>query len=261
MVLGAPGALAHHGWSGYGDAPFSLTGVVEHIELGNPHGHLAVRADGEIWDVVLGPAARNRRAGVVDGAIEIGDTVTAYGQAPPRAVSIRDEDRAAARGRSGLRHLSRAALRSMEEALAALATSPLGRAMRGSLWLYPAANVVHVLAAATLFGMILVAHLRTLGLGGALPADAVVRFVLPWAWAGFALALASGPLLFAADPLVIAANPFFRLKLLLVALAGLNALAFHLARCRGGRALRASAALSIAIWLAVLVCGRSIAYW
>jgi hypothetical protein len=79
LTLGASGALAHHGWSGYTDDDFSLTGVVEEIELGNPHGHLMVRADGGVWNVVLAPPARNRRAGVTDGVIEIGDTVTAYG--------------------------------------------------------------------------------------------------------------------------------------------------------------------------------------
>ena len=148
----------------------------------------------------------------------------------------------------------------MEDALAAFGGSALGRAMRGSLWLYPAANVVHVLGAATLFGMILAADLRTLGLGRGLPADAVLGFTLPWAWLGLALALATGPLLFAADPLEVAANPFFRVKLLVLAIAGLNALAFHFARLRRG-GLRVSAALSIAAWLLVLVCGRSIAYW
>jgi hypothetical protein len=149
----------------------------------------------------------------------------------------------------------------MEEALAALSASALGRAMRGSLWLYPVANVSHVVGAATLFGMILATDLRLLGLGRALAADAVLRFTLPWAWAGFALAAATGPLMFAADPLVIAANPFFRIKLALILVAGANMLAFHLIGWRGSRAHRASAALSIAAWLGVLVCGRSIAYW
>jgi hypothetical protein len=149
----------------------------------------------------------------------------------------------------------------MEEALAALSASALGRAMRGSLWLYPAANLSHVVGAATLFGMILATDLRLLGLGRTLPADAMLRFTLPWAWAGFALAATTGPLLFAADPLVIAANPFFRIKLALLLIAGGNMLAFHLIGRRLGRAHRASAAVSIAAWLGVLVCGRSIAYW
>ena len=46
LALGAPAALAHHGWSGYLDDDFVLTGVVEEIELGQPHGHLMVHADG-----------------------------------------------------------------------------------------------------------------------------------------------------------------------------------------------------------------------
>jgi hypothetical protein len=149
----------------------------------------------------------------------------------------------------------------VEDALAALAGSPLGRAMRGSLWFYPAANVGHVLGAATLFGMILAADLRLLGLGRALPVDAVLRFALPWAWGGFALALVTGPLMFAADPLVIAANPFFRVKLAMLLIAGINMTAFQLIGRRTGRAHGASAALSIAVWLGVLVCGRSIGYW
>jgi hypothetical protein len=68
-------------------------------------------------------------------------------------------------------------------------------------------------------------------------------------------------LLFAADPLELAANPFFRVKLVLLLAAGLNMLAFHLLRERGGGGTRLGAGLSLALWLGVLVCGRSIAYW
>lgn len=147
----------------------------------------------------------------------------------------------------------------MEDLLAALATSGLGRAMRSSLWLYPLANVVHVLGVAILFGTVLVADLRLLGLGRALPADALLQFLLPLAWTGFALAAVSGPPMFAADPLEIAANPFFRAKLLLLLAAGLNALMFVVVRRPAWR--RTSAAGSLALWLAVLTCGRAIGYW
>jgi hypothetical protein len=87
LWLGVAAAQAHHGWSAYSDEPFALTGVVEAVELGQPHGHLRVRADGGLWDVVLGPPARNRRAGLVDGAVAVGATVTAYGK------RYRDPDR------------------------------------------------------------------------------------------------------------------------------------------------------------------------
>jgi hypothetical protein len=79
LILMTAKAFAHHGWSGYTDDDFSLTGVVEEITLGGAHGELKVRAAGGVWDVVLGPPFRNQRAGITDGAIEIGDTVTAYG--------------------------------------------------------------------------------------------------------------------------------------------------------------------------------------
>lgn len=79
VALGASAALAHHGWSGYLDEDFTLTGVVEVVELGNPHGRLDVRADGGVWNVVLGPPFRNQRAGISDGVIQVGDTVTAHG--------------------------------------------------------------------------------------------------------------------------------------------------------------------------------------
>jgi hypothetical protein len=79
LTLGASAALAHHGWSGYLDEEFTLTGVVEAVDLGNPHGRLDVRADGGVWNVVLGPPFRNERAGISDGVIEVGDTVTAHG--------------------------------------------------------------------------------------------------------------------------------------------------------------------------------------
>ena len=78
-ALLAAKAFAHHGWSGYAEDDFVLTGVVEEIDLGNPHGHLMVRSNGSVWDVVLGPPFRNSRAGITDGVIAIGDTVTAHG--------------------------------------------------------------------------------------------------------------------------------------------------------------------------------------
>jgi Family of unknown function (DUF6152) len=78
-ALLAAKAFAHHGWSGYTEEDFVLTGVVEGITLGGAHGELKVRANGGVWDVVLGPPFRNQRAGIIEGVIEIGDTVTAHG--------------------------------------------------------------------------------------------------------------------------------------------------------------------------------------
>ncbi|HKR25157.1 MAG TPA: DUF6152 family protein [Allosphingosinicella sp.] len=78
LALAGPTA-AHHGWMGYEDAEFSLTGVVESANLGGPHGLLRVRAGRAVWDVVLAPPTRIQRAGLALGAVPRGTRVTARG--------------------------------------------------------------------------------------------------------------------------------------------------------------------------------------
>ena len=78
LALAAPSA-AHHGWAGYLDEEFSLTGTVESANLGGPHGLLRVRAGQALWDVVLAPPTRNQRAGLTREAVPRGTRVTARG--------------------------------------------------------------------------------------------------------------------------------------------------------------------------------------
>jgi hypothetical protein len=78
MALAAP-AQAHHGWGWYGNEPFELTGIVEEANMGGPHGQLTLRVEGELWDVVLAPPARNNRAGLTNHIVEVGMEVTARG--------------------------------------------------------------------------------------------------------------------------------------------------------------------------------------
>jgi hypothetical protein len=59
---------------------------------------------------------------------------------------------------------------------------------------------------------------------------------------------------------VFAHNPFFQAKLVLLLLAGLNALLYHRLGQSSETAARA-AALSLGLWALVLICGRAIAYW
>ena len=62
LALGAPAALAHHGWSGYLDDDFVLPAWSRRSSSVN-RDILMVHADGGVWDVVLGPPARNRAPG------------------------------------------------------------------------------------------------------------------------------------------------------------------------------------------------------
>jgi hypothetical protein len=127
---------------------------------------------------------------------------------------------------------------------------------------YPLLEVLHLVGIATLFGSLLLFELRVWGFGAALPAEALARLALPLSLAGFALAAATGSLMFASQPGELIANRVFIVKLGLVMLAGLNAASFH---ARGGsarldRLARVQTLLSLGLWLAVIFCGRWIAY-
>jgi hypothetical protein len=71
---------AHHGWAGYLDADFQISGTVETpLSVAGPHATMKVRVDGEVWDVVLAPPARTMRAGLKPDVIPAGAQITAYG--------------------------------------------------------------------------------------------------------------------------------------------------------------------------------------
>jgi len=73
-------ASAHHGWAGNADEEFELTGTVERgVSLAGPHATMQLRADGKVWDLTLAPPARTQRAGLKEGLIPAGATVTIHG--------------------------------------------------------------------------------------------------------------------------------------------------------------------------------------
>jgi hypothetical protein len=105
-------------------------------------------------------------------------------------------------------------------------------------------------------------ELRVWGWGEQLPVQPLARLALGLAVVGFALAGASGLLMFAAQAGELLANRAFVIKMGLLMLAGTNAAWFHGrgSLVRMDRTARLLALVSTVIWLAVIVCGRSIAY-
>jgi hypothetical protein len=80
VSLSALPASAHHGWAGNSDEEFELTGTVERaVSLAGPHATMQIRADGKVWDITLAPPARTERAGLKEGIIPVGATVTIHG--------------------------------------------------------------------------------------------------------------------------------------------------------------------------------------
>jgi len=154
--------------------------------------------------------------------------------------------------------------------LAAIEATALGVAMRQSLWLYPAVEIVHICGFVIVVGSIVVLDLRLLGLARDLPVRALVRHVVPWALGGLLLIIPSGLLMFAAQAVDLVANRVFQLKLLLLLLVGTNGAVFHTGVYRGVTAwnsdaapplaAKVHAAASLLLWFSILACGRLLAY-
>jgi uncharacterized protein DUF6644 len=153
----------------------------------------------------------------------------------------------------------------------ALEASGFGAAIRQSIWLYPVANVGHVVAVVTFFAAVAVMDLRLLGAFSASPPGVVIRNARRAAVAAFMAVAVTGSMLFTAEASHLALNPVFQTKVILILLGLANVLLFEFffgRRVAGyppGAPLpavaRASATASLGLWLAVVACGRSIAYF
>lgn len=126
---------------------------------------------------------------------------------------------------------------------------------------YRALEAVHLIGLSSLFGGLLLLELRLLGWQRVLEVRALTRLVVPVALGGFALCLVSGVAMFASQPDELWVNNAFRLKMLLIVLAGVNAAWFHarLAPETPDGRVRLQALASLVLWVAVIVCGRWIA--
>ncbi len=151
---------------------------------------------------------------------------------------------------------------------AALEASALGQWMRGDAWAYPVVNVLHLLGLTLLVGPIVLLDLRLLGAGRVFPLAAASRTLTAFSVAGLLVLLPTGFALFAADAGPLLDNPAMRLKLIAIALAITNAIAFRwLWSDRFAQWDRTpptfgrmQALMSIALWLTIPVAGRMIAY-
>jgi hypothetical protein len=144
------------------------------------------------------------------------------------------------------------------------------RQVMNMTWTWPAVESLHFLGLTLLFGSIAAWDLRLLGVGRGVPVVAFHRLI-PFAVAGFAMNVVTGIGFVMAAPDQYIYNPAFHLKMLLVALAGLNVLVFYLTVFRRLDSFNATAptplgarmsgAVSLGCWLGVIVCGRMITFY
>jgi hypothetical protein len=150
-------------------------------------------------------------------------------------------------------------------------SSGVGEWMRTSVKAMPIVNALHVLAATTLFGTVLVVDLRLLGFPDTRrPITRISLEMLRLTWAAFFLALVTGALMFAANGNTYLVNTAFQLKLAALLGAGINMAIFQGITYRSvrawdagvstPRAARIAGALSILIWVSVIFLARWVGF-
>jgi hypothetical protein len=142
--------------------------------------------------------------------------------------------------------------------------------IRQSNWLYPALEIVHITGIVLLVGSAFLFDMRILGVSKNIPVSALEKYLLVWARRALVLVVPSGLLLFITNAVALARNPFFHTKLILILVAGINAYLFHKIFCRSVAGwdisapapanAKMAAFVSIFAWIAVIACGRLLAY-
>jgi hypothetical protein len=152
-----------------------------------------------------------------------------------------------------------------------LGATPGSIALHNSLYAYLIVSTVHVVTIALFAGTAAMLDLRLLGATlRDVPMSEVASRLRPWTVTGFLVMLLTGGLLFYANPVARYQNLFFRTKMLLLVLAGLNALVFHRQARRNGaewdqdgrppRRVRVAGGVALALWGGIILSGRLVAY-
>jgi hypothetical protein len=152
-----------------------------------------------------------------------------------------------------------------------LGTTEVSEAFKNASWFVPVVQSAHIMAIAIVFSSVLMICLRIWGWTGAtqtLPDTA--RRYLPWIWGGAICLFLTGCLMIVTEPDRELYNPTFWTKMALV-VVGLIVTAFFQrvvhrnadtwdGQPRDRMILRIAAAFSLFVWVAIIICGRLIAY-
>jgi hypothetical protein len=159
----------------------------------------------------------------------------------------------------------------IDRLLIAIAETRWSTDLRESLYAWPFVESTHVLTLAIFGGLAILLDLRLLGsIMRGVPASDFTERVLPWTRRAFGVMVVTGMLLFFASPVRNYHNVFFRVKMVLLVIAGINIWFFH-SRTHATvgawdrapvppRAARVAAVVSLVAWAGVIAAGRLIAY-
>jgi hypothetical protein len=159
----------------------------------------------------------------------------------------------------------------MPELLASLEASSLAVRIRNSLYLFPLIESAHVIGLTMVFGTIAIIDLRLLGIASTRRSfTRMASDIMKWTWAAFALTATTGLLMFMTNAGVYYHNFYFRSKMAMLVLAGINVVIFERTVIRSVHrwdkdaaappAGRTVAALSLLIWISIIFLGRWIGF-
>ena len=144
-------------------------------------------------------------------------------------------------------------------------------AIHESLYLYAWIESTHVLAIMIFLGMLFIIDLRILGLSfPQVPAAKIAERLDKPMMIGFTVMAITGLLLFFAIPVRSIQSIWFRIKVVLLIAAGINAFLFRhkmkevrrdgKEKAEPSKRLRTGAVISLFLWMGVVMSGRAIAY-
>ena len=138
-------------------------------------------------------------------------------------------------------------------------------------WIIPILQSTHILAIAAVMSAVAMIELRLFGMATAFSFEQTIRRFVPLIWIGLAVLLATGAVLIISEPKrTLNGNPAFYLKMAMLIVAIAVTVAFQAAvrrnlgfvrsLARFGWVLQLSALVTLALWIAIAVAGRWIAY-
>jgi hypothetical protein len=151
-----------------------------------------------------------------------------------------------------------------------LSATPPSQLIQNNFWIIPTTQSVHILAICAVIASAILVNLRLVGfVGRADPVAGFARRYLPWTWAALGVLLLTGLILITGEPDRTLGNSIFWSKMALVATGVVLSAMFAIPIRKNpsfwesqGQAIFAKllGAVSLAVWVAVILCGRWIAY-
>lgn len=159
----------------------------------------------------------------------------------------------------------------LESWFAALENTSAGTLIRESLWGFPIAVACHLIGLTVSAGIVVWWDLRLLGVSMSdVPVSTVYRRLMPIAFAGFVVMFVSGGFLLAGYATAAYGNVYFRMKMVALLLAAVNAAVYHRitertlglwdAGVRPPLGARIAGLTSLGLWTAAILAGRMMSY-